>query len=104
MKLLLNGQALKQKKTGKLSILWKKNLIGLTLDQCCPKMPDVVYTQNVASFPIKKLIIFPIPGIEPGPPGWEPGILTTRPYRIAGERYENQNLYKSSMRGLFLSH
>ncbi len=23
----------------------------------------------------------PIPGIEPGPPGWEPGILTTRPYR-----------------------
>ena len=25
---------------------------------------------------------FPTPGIEPGPPGWEPGILTTRPYRI----------------------
>ena len=24
---------------------------------------------------------FPTPGIEPGPPGWEPGILTTRPYR-----------------------
>ena len=23
---------------------------------------------------------FPIPGIEPGPPGWEPGILTTRQY------------------------
>ena len=22
---------------------------------------------------------FPTPGIEPGPPGWEPGILTTRP-------------------------
>ena len=22
----------------------------------------------------------PIPGIEPGPPGWEPGILTTRQY------------------------
>ena len=22
---------------------------------------------------------FPLPGIEPGPPGWEPGILTTRP-------------------------
>merc|ERR1712218_484839 len=24
---------------------------------------------------------FPTPGIEPGPPGGEPGILTTRPYR-----------------------
>ena len=24
----------------------------------------------------------PIPGIEPGPPGWEPGILTTRQYGI----------------------
>ena len=22
---------------------------------------------------------FPTPGIEPGPPGWEPGMLTTRP-------------------------
>ena len=28
-------------------------------------------------------IILPIPGIEPGPSGWEPDILTTRPYRIA---------------------
>ena len=26
---------------------------------------------------------FPTPGIEPGPPGWEPGILTTRQCRIA---------------------
>ena len=24
---------------------------------------------------------FPVPGIEPEPPGWEPGILATRPYR-----------------------
>ena len=23
----------------------------------------------------------PAPGIEPGPPGWKPGILTTRPRR-----------------------
>ena len=23
----------------------------------------------------------PMPGIEPGPPGWKPGILTTRPHR-----------------------
>ena len=22
----------------------------------------------------------PIPGVEPGPPGWKPGILTARPY------------------------
>ena len=25
---------------------------------------------------------FPVPGIEPEPAGWEPAILTTRPYRI----------------------
>ena len=25
---------------------------------------------------------FPIPGIEPEPPGWKPGILATRPYGI----------------------
>ena len=24
----------------------------------------------------------PVPGIEPEPAGWEPAILTTRPYRI----------------------
>ena len=29
---------------------------------------------------MEKLKSFPIPGIEPGPPGWEPGILTTRQY------------------------
>jgi hypothetical protein len=23
---------------------------------------------------------FPTPGIEPGPPAWKAGILTTRPY------------------------
>ena len=31
----------------------------------------------------------PIPGIEPGPPGWKPGILTTRPNGI---RYPQQFL------------
>ena len=25
---------------------------------------------------------FPTPGIEPGPPGWEPGILNTRPFTM----------------------
>ena len=24
--------------------------------------------------------VIPIPGVEPGPPGWKPGILTARPY------------------------
>ena len=28
----------------------------------------------------KKNICVPIPGVEPGPPGWKPGILTARPY------------------------
>ena len=28
----------------------------------------------------KKFSILPIPGVEPGPPGWKPGILTARPY------------------------
>ena len=27
---------------------------------------------------LKRLV--PIPGVEPGPPGWKPGILTARPY------------------------
>ena len=27
----------------------------------------------------------PTPGIEPGPPAWKAGILTTRPYGIGGE-------------------
>ena len=33
--------------------------------------------------------IFPAPGIEPGPAGWEPAILTTRPCRIL--RYTGVN-------------
>ena len=28
----------------------------------------------------KSKIVVPIPGVEPGPPGWKPGILTARPY------------------------
>ena len=42
----------------------------------------------VLNFALKFVFFFklwpkyvPTPGIEPGPPGWEPGILTTRPYR-----------------------
>ena len=34
---------------------------------------------------VKKTFV-PMPGIEPGPPGWKPGILTTRPHRIAGKK------------------
>ena len=30
---------------------------------------------------------FPTPGIEPGPAGWEPAILTTRPYGILRRCY-----------------
>ena len=42
----------------------------------------------------------PIPGVEPGPPGWKPGILTARPY---GSRcsYSTQ-LYLKSKGILFL--
>ena len=28
----------------------------------------------------KNDVVIPIPGVEPGPPGWKPGILTARPY------------------------
>ena len=28
----------------------------------------------------QKQMLIPIPGVEPGPPGWKPGILTARPY------------------------
>ena len=28
----------------------------------------------------KNKVALPIPGVEPGPPGWKPGILTARPY------------------------
>ena len=31
----------------------------------------------------------PMPGIEPGPPGWKPGILTTRPHRNLQSREVN---------------
>ena len=30
---------------------------------------------------LKQKIFIPMPGIEPGPPGWKPGILNTRPHR-----------------------
>ncbi len=30
----------------------------------------------------KEIKDIPVPGIEPGPPGWEPGILATRPHGI----------------------
>ena len=35
----------------------------------------------------------PTPGIEPGPPGWKPGILAIRPRGIAYEKGQQHSLY-----------
>ena len=37
----------------------------------------------------KKETAVPIPGVEPGPPGWKPGILTARPYGIWPAMFSN---------------
>ena len=37
--------------------------------------------ENTIILPNWAKIVVPMPGIEPGPPGWKPGILTTRPHR-----------------------
>ena len=37
---------------------------------------------------IKKKVSVPIPGVEPGPPGWKPGILTARPYGRSHTTYK----------------
>ena len=37
----------------------------------------------------KREAAVPIPGVEPGPPGWKPGILTARPYGIWPARIAN---------------
>ena len=37
--------------------------------------------------------MFPMPGIEPGPPGWKPGILAIRPHGIADRRREILGLH-----------
>ena len=44
--------------------------------------PDHLFRFQVSVYKeiVKKWKRFPIPGIEPGPPGWKPGILTARPY------------------------
>ena len=36
----------------------------------------------------KKKVFSPTPGIEPGPPGWKPGILAIRPRGIAWSNRE----------------
>ena len=46
---------------------------------------DLVLNNYNGGNPTKSSILeknnsVPTPGIEPGPPGWKPGILTTRPY------------------------
>ena len=33
----------------------------------------------------------PIPGVEPGPPGWKPGILTARPYGNGPGHWSDRN-------------
>ena len=38
-----------------------------------------IYFWDLFQFYLNGMKKFPLPGIEPGPPGWEPGILTTRP-------------------------
>ena len=43
--------------------------------------------------------IIPIPGIEPEPPGWKPGILATRPYGI----WSSSNLLAIAYSSSFIS-
>ena len=42
------------------------------------------------SLGLEKKNLTPTPGIEPGPPGWKPGILAIRPRGIV-EKTEKQN-------------
>ena len=42
----------------------------------------VKYTKKFFKKNNKKKLSIPAPGIEPGPAGWEPAILTPRPCRI----------------------
>ena len=42
----------------------------------------------------KNLLVLPIPGVEPGPPGWKPGILTARPYGNYIEKRVKSNIIK----------
>ena len=46
-------------------------------------------------------MFFPVPGIEPGPPGWKPGILTTRPHRIYNISYVVYDVYANIAPGIF---
>ena len=39
----------------------------------------------------------PTPGIEPGPPGWKPGILTTRPYGICLADLDHMKYYSTTL-------
>ena len=43
----------------------------------------------------------PVPGIEPEPPGWKPGILATRPYRIFYDKMTTMIMVVTKM-GVFL--
>ena len=44
-------------------------------------MPTLLFIEYVLICLRGKMVSVPAPGIEPGPAGWEPAILTTRPCR-----------------------
>ena len=53
--------------------------INCTISQTSDKKSKSFSKYNLFQKGSKK---FPIPGIEPGPSGWKPDILATRPYGI----------------------
>ena len=56
----------------------EKILTGIPNARANPKSAS--FSSPFYNWNKKKTKIVPIPGVEPGPPGWKPGILTARPY------------------------
>ena len=52
----------------------------ITFESHSPKSDIVWQLKSLNYWSKMKKYFFPIPGVEPGPPGWKPGILTARPY------------------------
>ena len=50
--------------------------------------------QKFGKLGLMNTFFLPIPGVEPGPPGWKPGILTARSYGRTGAYYKYARLIR----------
>ena len=79
----------------KRNLMWRAiRVLPNFVDYLLPCPEHMGWTKTFRSNRSQMKKIIPVPGIEPEPPGWKPGILATRPYRTTTSDLSLTDMYR----------